>query len=63
MTQTYGWLGWTKNGQMAGTSGLAKRLEGINIVLVPKGGKAPGSTARPCVVGRGGRLPKNPYKG
>ena len=49
--QTYGWLGWAKNGTMAGTSGLAKRLEGINIVLVPKGGKAPGSTARPNVVG------------
>ena len=60
--QTYGWLGWAKNGEMAGTSGLAKRLEGINIKLVPKGGKAPGSTARPNVVGGGGKLPDNPYK-
>ena len=61
--QTFGWLGYAKNGLMAGTSGLAKRLEGINIWLVPKGGKAPGSTARPYVVGGGGKLPDNPYRG
>ena len=45
--------GYAKNGVMSGTSGLAKRLEGINIWLVPKGGKAPGSTKRPYVVGGG----------
>ena len=61
--QTYGWLDWAKNGAMAGTSGLAKRLEGIKIVLVPKGGKAPGAVSRPNVVGAGGKLPDNPYKG
>ena len=61
--QTYGWLDYAKNGVMAGTSGLAKRLEGINIVLVPKGGKVPGSTKRAYVVGTGGKLPDNPYKG
>ena len=61
--QTYGWLDYAKNGVMAGTSGLAKRLEGINIYLVPKGGKAPGATANPYVVGGGGKLPENPYKG
>ncbi len=44
--QTYGWLDWAKNGEMSGTSGMAKRLEGIEIRLVPKGGAAPGSTAR-----------------
>ena len=60
--QTYGWLDWAKNGAMAGTSGLSKRLEAINIKLVPKGGKAPGKTARPNVVGGGGKLPDNPYK-
>ena len=48
--QTYGWLDWAKNGEMSGTSGLAKRLEGIEIVLVPKGGNAPGATARHCIV-------------
>ena len=39
--QSYGWLAWAKNGESAGTEGLAKRLEGIQIVLVPKGGPAP----------------------
>ncbi len=29
--QSFGWQDWKKNGQMAGTSGLAKRLESINI--------------------------------
>ena len=61
--QTYGWLDYAKNGVMAGTSGLAKRLEGINIVLVEKGGKAPGTTAKPYIVGGGGKLPDNPYMG
>ena len=59
--QTYGWLGWAKNGEMAGTSGLSKRLEGIKIVLVEKGEKVPGSTVKPNVVGKGGKLPDNPY--
>ena len=31
--QTYGWQGWKKDGAMSGTSGQAKRLEGINIKL------------------------------
>ena len=47
--QTYGWLDWAKNGGPSGTAGLRKRLEAIQIVLVPKGGAAPGSTARPFV--------------
>lgn len=45
--QTFGWLGWAKNGASAGSAGYAKRLEAIEIVLVPKGEKAPGSTASP----------------
>lgn len=44
-TQTYGWLGWTKNGASAGTNGYNKRIEGIQIRLVAKGGAAPGSTS------------------
>lgn len=44
--QSFGWLGWAKNGAPAGTAGYAKRLEGIEIRLVPKGQAAPGSTAR-----------------
>ena len=42
--QDYGWLGWAKNGVEAGSEGMSKRLEGIEIVLVTKGGTAPGST-------------------
>ena len=41
--QTYGWEGdagdvstWRANGNMSGTSGKSKRLEGINIVVRPK---------------------------
>ena len=48
--QTYGWLDWAENGQMAGTSGLSLRMEAIQIRLVPKGGEAPGPTARPSLV-------------
>ena len=48
-THTYGWLDWAKNGESAGTEGLAKRLEAVQIVLVEKGGKAPGSTTKPFV--------------
>jgi surface protein len=43
--QSFGWMGWAKNGQDAGTAGYAYRLEAIQVVLVPKGGAAPGSTA------------------
>ena len=45
--QSFGWLGWAKNGESAGTEGLSKRLEAIEIVLVEKGGEAPGSTDKP----------------
>ena len=47
--QNTGWLDWAKNGEPAGTAGFSYRLEAIKIVLVPKGGAAPGSTARPFV--------------
>ena len=43
--QHFGWTGWAKNGQSCGSAGYAYRLEGIEIRIVPKGGKAPGSTA------------------
>ena len=38
-----------KNGESAGTEGLSKRLEAIQIVLVEKGGVAPGKTDTPFV--------------
>ncbi len=47
--QNIGWMDWAKNGQSAGTAGLSYRLEAIQIVIVQKGGAAPGSTARPFV--------------
>ena len=49
--QNTGWLDWAKNGESAGTAGFGYRLEAIKVVLVPKGGPAPGATARPFVQG------------
>ena len=47
--QNVGWMDWAKNGADAGTAGYAYRLEGIEVVMVPKGGAAPGGTARPFI--------------
>jgi len=47
--QNNGWLDWAKNGEPAGTAGFSYRLEAIKVVLVFKGGAAPGPTARPFV--------------
>ena len=44
--QSYGWLGWAKNGEAAGTQGYSKRLEAIQIAVLPKGSTSPGSTAK-----------------
>ena len=41
--QSYGWLGWAKNGESSGSEGYSRRLEAIQICLVPKGQNAPGS--------------------
>ena len=43
--QNFGWMGWAKNGENAGSAGYGYRLEGIQIKLVKKGSAAPGSTA------------------
>lgn len=32
-----GWLSWVKNGDLSGTTGQARRMEAIQIVIVPKG--------------------------
>jgi uncharacterized protein YjdB len=45
----YGWLDWAKNGESAGTVGLSKQMEAIEIVLVQKGGAAPGATNKPII--------------
>lgn len=34
--QTYGWLGWTSDGNPAGSTGLYKNIEAIQIKLLPK---------------------------
>lgn len=41
----YGWLGWAKNGGKAGTEGLGKAVEAVQILLQDKGSSAPGSTS------------------
>lgn len=47
--QNLGWLDWAQNGNSAGSAGLSYRLEAIEIVIVAKGGPAPGATTRPFV--------------
>lgn len=39
----YGWLGWAKNGEIAGTE-IGKQIEAIEIQLVLKNDSAPGNT-------------------
>ena len=46
--QNIGWMGWAKNGGTSGTVGYDYRLESINVVILPKGSAAPGSTAGPA---------------
>ncbi len=40
-----GWMGWAKNGETAGCDAVSNRAEAVQVVLVAKGGKAPGSTS------------------
>ncbi|MBM6948828.1 NlpC/P60 family protein [Mordavella massiliensis] len=40
--QKYGWLGWAKNGQAAGTTKCGYRMEALQIKLVSKDASAPG---------------------
>ncbi len=47
--QTFGWLDWAKNGEVAGSTGYGKRMEALEVVLVKKGGPAPGETANHCM--------------
>ena len=35
--QTFGWLGWARDGQAAGTAGQSKRSEAIEVQVLPKG--------------------------
>ena len=42
-----GWLGWTKNGNAAGTDSQANPIEAYEVRIQIKGTAAPGQTARP----------------
>ncbi|MBR3316546.1 MAG: hypothetical protein IKG21_01830, partial [Atopobiaceae bacterium] len=44
--QRLGWMGWAKNGAKAGSEGQSRRAEAVQVVLVPKGAKAPAATYR-----------------
>lgn len=44
-TAKWGWLGWAKNGAKAGTTTVGLRMEAFEVVIVPKGAAAPGTTS------------------
>ena len=46
--QNLGWLDWAKNDEIAGTTGYGYRLEAFQVVLVEKGGTAPGAVTNHC---------------
>ena len=37
--EKFGWLGWAKNSEKSGSAGYARKLEGFQVQLVPKGTK------------------------
>ena len=39
----FGWMGWAKNGDPAGSQGYGRAAQAVQVVLVAKGGSAPGS--------------------
>ncbi len=45
----FGWLGWAKNGETAGTTGCAFPVEAVQIIAVSKGAPAPGSVENPSI--------------
>jgi uncharacterized protein YjdB len=47
----YGWLDWAKNGASAGDLKSGNQLEAYEVVVLPKGSAAPGSTTRPSIAG------------
>lgn len=40
--QNFGWLGWAKNGEKAGSQGFSYRMEAVKMCLVKKGEQSPG---------------------
>lgn len=47
-----GWLGWTKNGAVAGSTGYGTHIQAIQVRLTKKGANAPESTVSPCLLGQ-----------
>lgn len=45
----YGWLGWAKNGDSAGTTGLNIQIEAVQIKLIAKDGN-PGASSAPAFI-------------
>ena len=41
-----GWLDWACNGAAAGSAGKGKAIEAVKVILVEKGGAAPGSSSK-----------------
>ena len=46
-----GWMDWAKNGESSGTQQCKAPIEAIQVVLVKRGGKAPGATSVPFIDG------------
>ena len=44
-SQTYGWLGWAHDGADAGTTGLSKRAEAIEVQVLSQGSAPSGYDA------------------
>jgi uncharacterized protein YjdB len=42
--QRLGWMAWATNGEYAGTQGMSRRVEAVQVALVKKGEAAPGTT-------------------
>lgn len=40
---SYGWLGWARNGESAGTTGFGLRIESVQIKVLPRGTRAAAS--------------------
>lgn len=45
LIDNYGWLNWAKNGEESGTVGYSKKMQAIQIVLVPKDSGLPGNVS------------------
>ena len=47
-----GWLGWTKNGTVAGSTGYRTHVQAVKVQLTKRVANAPGSTASSCLLGQ-----------